>query len=273
MTNLFLHVNITVPERNKEAFSDQLKIVLRESALGAWKLEGGFWLQSPPDSRKFDGSQELREKGDVQFVNIWRLPEGVTQADISKTMTQLSETESYVKLDNLVKIEQQEIVLRINKPISDTALSELSWQNGVERGRFVRVRHYPFRANLGTFVFTAGALAPQWESAKGWKFLGTFQNITGLLNEFWDFWYVPESSKLETFERDLVDLVTAGTGKPGVQGNSLTTDFLTSISATPPPSKPPLSQSAKPALSSPTTSNPPHDGIAFLAAADYWLAK
>lgn len=82
-----------------------------------------------------------------------------------------------------------------------------------------------------------------------------FQNITGLLNEFWAYWYVPKPDGLGHFDTALGEL----TGKD----DRLMADLRASTE----------SSGAIWTAPTPTPSAPSsrfHDGLALLVPADYW---
>lgn len=248
---LHLHVSITVPKEDEQAFSDQLKIVLREKALGDWKLEGGFRVIGEMDPAQFDGGRPRARDGEIEFVNVWRLPEGAGSSDVAATMVRLSELESYIKLDAKVHTEAQEIVYRINAPRDEAAWEVVKQAKG---GAVARVRHYPFRSNISALVFTLGAISTEWEAKKGWTFLGMFQNITGLLNEFWAYWYLPTYDGVKQVNQELAELAR--------QTDTLTTDLLASTHAKA-PIWTPQGRVDDAAVSI-------HDGLTLLTPAEYW---
>jgi hypothetical protein len=182
------------------------------------------------------------------------LPEGATSSDVAAKMVRLSETESYVALDAKVHTEIQEIVYLICAPSNPRAWDAIRDQKA-RSGAIARVRYYPFRTNISSLVFTVGAAAPEWEARTGWRFLGMFQNITGLLNEFWAYWYVPKPDGLGHFDTALGEL----TGKD----DRLMADLRASTE----------SSGAIWTAPTPTPSAPSsrfHDGLALLVPADYW---
>jgi hypothetical protein len=122
-------------------------------------------------------------KGETAFINIWKLPTKGSTVDIAQIMTDLSELPQYVVLDSIVLDESQDVVYRVHDALldDDSLKKEL-----LARGRFAFVRHYLDRDKLGAFVFNFGALAPAWADTQKFLYAGLYQNITGLLNEFWN---------------------------------------------------------------------------------------
>lgn len=182
--SMYLHVWITVEKAKVDRFAKNAEAFLATRFLEdqhGWQLvaamevdqSSGYVLPVPPvpDS--------------VTFVNVWALPENF---DIARVMFQLSEFGPYVRLDNDVSFELQQVIYRVNAPVlgSDQALA----QEFEKADRFAMVRHYPFRENLAEFGMSSGALAERFAKKAGLKFGGTYQNITGLLNEFWEIWAI-----------------------------------------------------------------------------------
>jgi len=211
MTNMFLHVNITVPRTNEESVLDQLQVVLAEKPSARWRLEGGIPPAVTGGHHPVRGrARSFASQTTCNSSNVWRLPMTSARPMSRRRWWQLAETASYVKLDSLVHIEQQEIVFRINKPTADTALFDLKQVPATAGGTFVRIRHYPSattsaRSSSPTARSRPGGSPPR--NGSSWVLSRTF---TGLLNEFWDFWYVPSQPDLKTLEQHLVDLVTPG---------------------------------------------------------------
>lgn len=212
---LFLHVTIDVKEPQEADFVYAMKDFLDGGFLRDkhdWELTAGFKIRETDCKVKEDGTAQKdggSKPSNPRFVNIWKLPTAFASNDVATIMLQSSELKSYVKLDSFVTTEKQNVVYRVNDPFTagDIPLPKPG-------GTFALVRHYIARPNLAEFVFSTGSLASQWERemAKGGRqFQGTFQNITGLLNEFWDVWYLPEPAPLDEFRGQLTKLI----GGPG----------------------------------------------------------
>jgi len=183
----YLHVKLAVKREHYQEFIHNAKRFLETSFLEkqkGWHFLLGFETLSA--KLIDDQTRTLIPIPDnlVYFTNVWKLP---PDADVASVMLELSELGEYVELDNLVTTEDQEIVLRVNDPSQDDEELAGELYSGA---LFAMVRHYPFRDSLASFVFTSAALAPQVEAASGFGYAGCYQNVTGLLNEFWELWRV-----------------------------------------------------------------------------------
>jgi hypothetical protein len=181
----YLHVRLGVKRKLRDDFIAQAEEFLATGFLQkrGWQFLLGFELLS---SRLIDdltrAPTQLPENL-TYFTNVWKLP---PKFDVASIMLELSELSAYVTT------ETQEIVLRINDPSqSDDDLAKELRRGGV----FAMVRHYPFRSDLASFVFSSAALAPTLESLAKFVYAGCYQSVTGLLNEFWDIWKVGETTR------------------------------------------------------------------------------
>jgi hypothetical protein len=252
--DLFLHVNIRVPKRNAEgaggadsSFPSLMTDFLRGGTLKrrGWDLQAGLLVREQLEVASSFNLQTALAPDEAQFVNLWRLPKDFHEGDIASVMLELSETPVYVKLDGLVSAEQQEIVSLVNAPAAVDKKRAGALDRARSGGGFIRIRHYVDRKNLSSFVFNSGAIAPVWSKEKSWEFLGTFQNITGVLNEFWEIWHIPKLVSRAEVEADLIELLD--------REDSVTKELARSIEY----------QQKKP-------NSPTHDGLAVLSAASYW---
>jgi hypothetical protein len=198
---LFLHVAITVAQgrleefyRAKRAF---LKTKVLETAPINWRFVGGFRVISEnfPDTGSDRRVRIVRQRDDsvpeVSFINFWQLPSHSSTTDIPKIMVRISEISEYIKLDLAVLDEIQNVVYQVNKqPEVDDQATILEKVKQTKRAALIR--HYPFRSMLGQFAFNFGALAPKWAKQNNYSFGGTYQAITGLLNEFWSVCVIDE---------------------------------------------------------------------------------
>ena len=237
---MYLHVWLTVKESKVPAFVEKAKVFLDtqflERAPNGWQLlaamkvveVAGHHLPTPP----VDGEKSFT------FVNVWALPEPINLAAV---MFQLSEYGPYVELDNEVSHELQEVIYRVNAPDSVND-DELAAQLKAGQ-RFAMVRHYPFRQNLAEFAVSSGALLGSFAAQAGYGFGGTYQNITGLLNEFWDLWRVEKGQTSASLREKLIALIQA---ERGMLGDSYrhSTEF---------------------------TPKDPDDGVLILEKAEYWV--
>lgn len=185
----YLHVRLGVKRKHRDDFIAQAQEFLRTTFLQkrGWQFLLGFEVLS---THLIDDLTRtpLRQPDNVTyFTNVWKLPPNV---DVGAIMLELSELSEYVTLDSYVATETQEIVLRINDP----SRSDEELANKLRRGGlFAMVRHYPFRSDLASFVFSSAAVAPELEFEAKFTYAGCYQNVTGLLNEFWDIWQIGES--------------------------------------------------------------------------------
>jgi hypothetical protein len=254
--DIFLKVDITVQPDEQElaAFQRGIEAFLATGFMKRrhWDLFGGFqkveqgYVVSPEGYSKAQTTSADRVRG-KQFLNLWSLPAGFSTRDIADIMLELADVSSYVELDSHVSIEVQEAVTRVNEPI----IPPESVAGMRKEGLFACVRHYIDRKKLAKFALSSGALARDWMGRySDMTFLGTYQDVTGLLNVFWDFWRIPPNMKLADFEKRLAELI-------------LTSD--------------PVSQTYRDAIqpdAGPLTRNSTpdhfHDGLDVLRAAPYW---
>jgi hypothetical protein len=257
---LFLHVNIRMKAENKGLFAQRLGSFLNaaDSILTQqfkWSLEGGLLMEKPtliPEKAKAWTLEKDLASTEVQFVNVWRLPPTFSSGDVGDIMLKLSESKEYVGLDSLVTVEAQELVYRFTAPLKCPASESMFKKVKGGPGKVVRIRRYVDRKFLGDFVFNGASLIPFWESDREWTFLGTFQNITGLLNEFWDFWYVPDFTDVEKFGAELATITNAT--------DSVSAAFRKSIGYVPVGTTP-----------GPDETNSPHDGLSIMNFAQYFV--
>jgi len=264
--DMFLKVDITVqPEEVEQAaFHRHIEAFLKTGFMKRrkWELYGGFQVfrqgyevapegfrktvtSAPPAPHAPD--EDKTPASGPQFLNVWRLPKGFATRDVADIMLELADVSSYVELDSHVEIEVQEVVARVNAPILETETDAKTRKEGV----FAGVRHYVDRPRLAEFALSSGALAREWSRVNpSWSFLGTFQNVTGLLNVFWDLWQVPPDMTLPKFENALKTLISAK--------DPITQAYRHSIE----PEDGPLT------ASSPVADF--HDGLDILRAAPYW---
>lgn len=206
----YLHVRLTVANSALESFLANAKAFMATGFLedNGWKLlaamevdkASDYVLVTPPVT-----------EASTTFVNLWQLPED--KLNLADVMFQLSEYGPYVALDNDVTHEIQEILYCVNSPegAGDDALGKK-----LKAGHaFAMVRHYPSRQNLAEFAVSAGALAGSFAEQGKFTFAGTYQNITGLLNEFWDFWLLEKTQSCDGLRKTLVGVIEAEKGLVG----------------------------------------------------------
>jgi hypothetical protein len=217
--DIYLHVRLTVRkdrdtmakfERAVNAFLDA---GLLQKEFG-WSLVAGMQVveqnfPSEPLRRPLVASH-----GDENtFINIWRLPNNQSVAEIPDIMLRLSEDPTYVDLDSAVLDESQDVVYRVNQALDEQALQPTADEKAVaialrQRKRIAFVRHYVDRDKLAEYVVNFAALAPKWAAETHGLYAGTYQNITGLLNEFWDVWGLYDEGNLQSVRdtfRNLID--------------------------------------------------------------------
>ncbi|HTA90510.1 MAG TPA: hypothetical protein VK745_13065 [Polyangiaceae bacterium] len=210
---LYLHVRITVKADQVAAFIKAARKFLETRFLPKqkWELIAAFQATGANYFGDLaERSNAAREKHplEVTFINVWRMSDIV---DLSEIMLELSEFGPYIDLDARVTDESQDVALRV---IDSDSNGDAELIKKVKAARCcAMVRHYVDRANLAEFVVNFGALVPSWEH--GLVYCGTYQNVTGLLNEFWDVWIVEPALDLAAFRAKLSALVVAG-GKDAV---------------------------------------------------------
>jgi hypothetical protein len=140
-----------------------------------------------------------------RYVNVWRIDD-LKELDLARLMTLCSDDQPYRKINELVVREVQNFVLRVPWL---TSLPELA---ASKRMNVVRVTRQLTTRELGTYLFSLGALLPTFDSL-GFRTLGYFQNVTGPLNTVTEFWET-EGEGLETILRlspaELSQLATKG---------------------------------------------------------------
>jgi len=257
----YLHVKLAVKREHYQKFVDNAKRFLETSFLEkkkGWQFLLGFETLSA--KLIDDQTRTLIPIPDnlVYFINVWKLP---PDADVASVMLELSELGEYVELDNLVTTEDQEIVLRVNDPSKkDEELAHQLYNGAL----FAMVRHYPFRDALASFVFTSAALAPQLETLSGFGYAGCYQNVTGLLNEFWELWRVQAHDSRKP--SDALDLAKATLTKAiGSLQDTVAKDYKKSI----------FFETSSLTRNDPTGNaklppDGPDDGIVLVKAAPYW---
>jgi hypothetical protein len=113
-----------------------------------------------------------------RYVNLWRIPEREC-LDLAAVMKLSADDDRYIALNAHVIDETQSI------------LSRMCWREKGEVARpgqqFVRIVRRFASADLGRFVFAAGALLRLFEE-RGWHHCGHYGSVTGRLNTITAFW-------------------------------------------------------------------------------------
>jgi hypothetical protein len=200
MAGEFLHVNVVVKKKQANDFAKAVQAFFDDGGFeeDGWKLAGAFRTDGPDHLPT--GATEMAASGTVQvhhekrhedvvpgpyvtFVNLWALPEGGTV--LENVMMGLADTRSYIDLDNEVARETQNTVYRITNPDR-----KLPSPRGEPGDVFVRIARRVAHEHLADYAGCLGAVIPaiEWH---GWTFLGDYQNVTGTLNTFFEFWKLP----------------------------------------------------------------------------------
>lgn len=203
--SMYLHVRLTVANSKVDDFVENAKAFLTTHFLeenpNRWQLLAAMEIDKASDYALV--TPPVKDPS-TTFVNLWALPEPLNLADV---MFQLSEYGPYVTLDNDVTHEIQEVIYRVNSPdgLTDEALAKK-----LKAGHsFAMVRHYPSRQFLAEFAVSAGALSATFAEQAKFTFGGSYQNITGLLNEFWDFWLLDKAHSCDALRKTLAGLIEA----------------------------------------------------------------
>lgn len=113
-----------------------------------------------------------------RYVNLWRIPDRDC-LDLAAVMKLSADDDRYIALNAHVIDETQAL------------LSRICWREpgelAREGDRFVRIVRRFASADLGRFVFAAGALLRLFEE-RGWHHCGHYGSVTGRLNTITAFW-------------------------------------------------------------------------------------
>jgi hypothetical protein len=205
----FLHVNILVPERHEQHFAKLVQTFFDDGGFDAvgWQLVGAYRTSGPKalQSRVTDVhsaghhvDKELAEdKGPfTTFVNLWQMPDGASDCDIGNVMKDLADTDSYVAVDDVVTREVQNLVWRIPMAFAIPTPAEAP-----KGARFLRITRRIARDELASYTMNLSFSVPVFLQA-GWQYLGCHQNVTGLLNTFFELWQLPPSKNPEKLVAD-----------------------------------------------------------------------
>lgn len=197
MAEYFLHVELIVEVGNYNKFEQKMHEFLTRGERGGFKeidptigidlvlavrtpasfvYTGYTRYQSATD--KFEARDDRGNAQVYRYIHLWRL-QSDKEFDIAQAMARSADDELYGEIDALVLRETQNLVLRVQWLAGQPAMGD---------GRhFTRVVREFTTKNLGTYLFKVGALFPILES-RGYKTLGTFQNVTGALGVVVEFW-------------------------------------------------------------------------------------
>jgi hypothetical protein len=203
MADYFLHVDLTVPQENAEAYEDAAKKFLATAPKGGFKrlddkfdyelvlgLKSAYPLTFTGGSRfeckdrQYTNRRFQQASPAFHFVNLWHLRD-LDDLDLADVMTKSSDDPLYIAIDSLVAFSIQDLVLRVQWLATAPKLGEGK--------RFVRVRRQFNSKDLGTYLFNIGAFIPTLEQ-NDWHSLGFYQNVTGPLNMVTELWQTKDGS-------------------------------------------------------------------------------
>jgi len=158
------------------------------------------------DFARWRGDTELEptEKQFYRYVHIWRLGE-ITDLDITRLMRLSADDDDYRHIDSLVVRETQDIVFGVPWL---TRAPVVPLEHAID---VVRVTRQLTTRELGAYLFSAGRFLPV-RAAAGFRSLGYFQNVTGLLNTVTEYWST-EKTNLAPISQTPAELTHGVTGK------------------------------------------------------------
>jgi|HubBroStandDraft_1064217.scaffolds.fasta_scaffold11479_2 hypothetical protein len=213
----FLHVDIIVPEGNRDAFQKQMANFLRLDGFrrldpaNQWSLVLALRTPDPfatqlleavggahEDGIEKQGGRvrDVLERGNkgtsrqvYRYVHLWNIPD-TNDLNVAAIMNACADDPVYMALDALVAREIQDLVVQIEWPSADVATNAPTPGNG----EFVRVRRQFKSKDLGAYVYNVPSLLPALARA-GWTSFGHYESATGLLNTFTEFWHTNRSAR------------------------------------------------------------------------------
>lgn len=205
----FLHVSILVPTKHEAIFTRDVQRFFdtggfeaaRWTLVGAYKTKGPQALASRVTDVHTAASHVVKslpeEKGPfTTFVNVWEMPADDTDGNLGNVMKDLADTDEYVVLDDLVTREVQNLVWRIPMAFPIPAPADPP-----PSARFVRITRRIARDELAAYTMNLSFAVP-YLMQLGWTYLGCHQNVTGLLNTFFELWELPASKNPEKLVDD-----------------------------------------------------------------------
>ena len=134
-----------------------------------------------------------------RYVNLWRIPDREC-LDLAAVMKLSADDDRYIALNAHVIDETQSI------------LSRICWREPGESardgGKFVRIVRRFASADLGRFVFAAGALLRLFEE-RGWHHCGHYGSVTGRLNTITAFWQPAAGGDERVLSSESMDEIVA----------------------------------------------------------------
>ncbi len=209
----FLHVSILVPRRHADEFVGRAQTFFDEGGFDSarWRLVGAYRADGPKEleSRVTDVhtasphfARHAEDAGPfVTFVNVWQMPEDDTDGNLGNVMKDLADTDAYVALDNLVTREVQNLVWRI-----PMAFDLPAPEAGDEGDHYVRITRRIGRDDLARYTMQLSFAVPYFMQ-RDWTYLGCHQNVTGLLNTFFELWKLPRTKNPTKLVEDTVAIL------------------------------------------------------------------
>ena len=210
----FLNVSIMVPVKSVGTFTKAVQAFLDSGGFMpyGWKLAAAYCTREP-----FQYSQQtitdLAAGSDIQFrlteavaandtfhtfTNIWQYPNDNTHISLGDVMLASADNNYYTAVDDDVASERQNFVMLLDGP---GAL--LPNPRGAAGDTYLRLTRWVKGHQLAAYSFNTGALVPYMQGQYGWRFVGTFQNVTGHLNTFQHVFKVGDPDQLPSIKADM----------------------------------------------------------------------
>ena len=200
----FLHVSILVPAKHADEFAERVQTFFDTGGFdhAKWTLAGAYRAEGPkslsprvtdvPTDADHTAKELPEEAGPfTTFVNVWEMPEGDSDGNLGNVMKDLADTDEYVALDDMVTREVQNLVWRI--PMAFAIPAPAAPKKG---DHFLRITRRVARDELAHYTMQLSFAVPYFLQL-GWTYLGCHQNVTGLLNTFFELWQLPPSKDPE----------------------------------------------------------------------------
>jgi hypothetical protein len=201
----FLHVDVVVPKANAAPFERAMKAFLNRGRrrghpvrpfLGygdqftlelklALKSAKPFVLDGHSTSSKSYKRSVPSGHSVYRYVHLWSIP-SLEASDLATMMMHSADDDAYLAIDSQVARETQEFVYEVQWT-SKVARVPPKHPKSKSSPQFVRITRQMPSSDVGTYLFDLGVTYPAM-SQRDCNALGTFQNVTGLLNTVIEFW-------------------------------------------------------------------------------------
>ncbi len=202
----FLQVDVIVPKANAHRFESAMKAFLKRGKAETgesfqpfrvygdrFRLELKLALKSAK-AFDFDGHStshpSYRRKVPAgrtvfRYVHLWTVPT-LAASDLARMMANSADDDAYLAIDSQVARESQNFVYKVQW-VSPVAKVRPRRPKPGSRPQFVRITRQMQSVDIGTYLFKLGTTYPALHH-RGCNALGTFQNITGPLDNVIEFW-------------------------------------------------------------------------------------